>query len=144
MRCWRSAGAAAGNVVEQRGRSESIVWAKLTPSALIPERIPLHTKLTKRCPDGSCRHLLVQPDTKSTRFKIKMVASNYLPELELGRRRRRLISGDMDQPMTSEEMERRRRERRRTRARGGDEEDEPMGHKLRAGDVVSTGRPVSG
>jgi dynactin-4 len=73
-----------------------------------------------------------------------MVASNYLPEVELGRRRRRLDSGDVDQPMTPEEMERRRRERRRTRARGGDEEDEAMSQKLRAGDVVSTTSPTRG
>ena len=104
----------------------------------LPERIPLQTKLTKRCPDGACRHLLIQPDSKSTRFKIKMVATNYLPEVELGRRRRRLISGDLDQPMTQEEIDRRRRERRKTRAKG-DEEDEEIGLKLIPGHIVSTG-----
>ena len=62
-----------------------------------------------------------------------MVATNYLPEVEIGRRRR-LDSGGLDHPMTPEEMEKRRRERRRTRARG-EEEDE--GEKLRAGQVVS-------
>lgn len=55
----------------------------------LPQRIPLRTKLTKRCPEPSCRHLLIQPDTKSVRMKIKMVAINYLPIVEIGRRRRR-------------------------------------------------------
>ena len=91
--------------------------------------------MTKRCPEATCRHLLIQPDTKSTRFKIKMVASNYIPEVEVGRRRRRLQSGDLDQPMTSEEAERRRRERRKTRTKGGDE-DEAMETPLRPGEVV--------
>lgn len=106
------------------------------PRSLLPERIPLQTKLTKRCPDGSCRHLLIQPDTKSTRFKIKMVANNYLPEIEIGRRRKRSQVADQDQPMTQEEIERRRRERRKTRGRL-DEEDEGMDESLRSGQVVS-------
>lgn len=96
----------------------------------LPQRIPLKTKLTKRCPEPSCRHLLIQPDTKSVRMKIKMVALNYLPILEIGRRRRRRrqrrrLRGDMDEEHASidaldaereRERERRRRERRRTRS----------------------------
>ncbi len=90
----------------------------------------------KRCPHPNCRHLLIQPDTKTIRFKIKMVALNYLPMIEVGRRRRRIASGDLGQPTTAEEVEKRRRERRRTRA-GGKEEDEEMGKVLRAGEVVA-------
>lgn len=100
-----------------------------------PERIPLQTKLTKRCPEGSCRHLLVQPDTKTTRFKIKNVASTYLPEIEVGRRRRRLDSGTMDPATTPEEIEKRRRERRKTRGKL-EEEDEDISQNLEAGQVV--------
>lgn len=107
-----------------------------------PERIPLQTKLTKRCPDGSCRHLLIQPDTKTTRFKIKMVANNYLPEIEIGRRRRRVQSVDHDQPMTPEEVERRRRERRKTRGRA-EEEEEAMNEDLHPSQVVCSQLPLS-
>ena len=64
-----------------------------------------------------------------------MVAGNYLPATEVGRRRRRVTSGDLGQPMTAEEMERRRRERRRTPGRG--EEDEQMDAMLSPGGVVS-------
>jgi dynactin-4 len=60
-------------------RDQSI--CELTSRSVLPERIRLQTKLTKRCPEASCRHLLIQPDTKSTRFKIKMVAMSYLPNL---------------------------------------------------------------
>ncbi|WVW79965.1 hypothetical protein I302_101938 [Kwoniella bestiolae CBS 10118] len=112
--------------------------SKMTKDVL-PQRIPLQTKLTKRCPHPNCRHLLIQPDTKSIRMKIKMVAANYLPLVEIGRRRRRIPSNDMneasEQP-TTEELERRRRERRRTR--GGipiKEEDESMGLPLKRGET---------
>ena len=103
---------------------------------MFPLRIPLQTKLTKRCPHPHCRHLLIQPDTKTTRFKIKMVASNYLPEVEVGRRRRRIASGKLSEPTTVEEVDKRRRERRRTRA-GGKEEDEDAAKPMTAGEVVS-------
>lgn len=48
---------------------------------LLPQRIPLRSKRTKRCP--TCKHIVVKPDTKaaSTRFKIRLVASNYLPQI---------------------------------------------------------------
>jgi hypothetical protein len=78
----------------------------------------------------------VQPDTKTTRFKIKNVASTYLPEIEIGRRRRRLHSGDMNSA-TPEEIEQKRRERRKTRGRV-EEEDEEMGKPLEPGQIVST------
>jgi dynactin-4 len=103
---------------------------------MLPQRIPLQMKLTKRCPHPNCRHLLIQPDTKTTRFKIKTVALNYIPIIEVGRRRRRIASGDLGQPKTAEEVEQRRRERRRTRP-GGKDEDEDMGKIIRGGVDVS-------
>lgn len=50
-------------------------------SELKPIRIPLHSRLTKRCP--ACRHILIKPEQKaqSVRFKIKLVAANYLPAI---------------------------------------------------------------
>jgi dynactin-4 len=112
------------------------ITCELISRSVLPERIRLQTKLTKRCPEASCRHLLIQPDTKSTRFKIKMVAMSYLPAIELGRRRHRI---SLDQPTaadTPEDMERRRRDRRRTRV-PAKEEDVPMTKSLRAGEIVS-------
>lgn len=46
-----------------------------------PLRIPLHSKKSKRCP--SCRHILIKPEQKaqSVRYKIKLVAANYLPAI---------------------------------------------------------------
>lgn len=48
---------------------------------LKPLRIPLHSKKSKRCP--SCRHILIKPEQKaqSVRYKIKLVAANYLPAI---------------------------------------------------------------
>jgi len=114
----------------------AVVSDELMSRLVLPERIRLQTKLTKRCPEASCRHLLIQPDTKSTRFKIKMVAMSYLPAIELGRRRHRI---QLDQPVvaeTPEDFERRRRDRRRTRV-PAKEEDEPMTTPLKAGEIVS-------
>ncbi|ODO06171.1 dynactin 4 [Cryptococcus wingfieldii CBS 7118] len=107
--------------------------------ATLPQRIPLKTKLTKRCPDPNCRHLLIQPDTKGIRMKIKMVAANYLPVIEIGRRRRRVQSGDLEEPSGStlsasgEDAERRRKERRRRTIlpNGMKEEEEPLSSPLR-------------
>lgn len=47
-----------------------------------PVRIPLHSKQTKRC--HKCRHILVKPEQKSqsTRFKLKLMAANYLPSID--------------------------------------------------------------
>lgn len=66
------------------------------------------------------------------RMIIKMVASNYLPTIELGRRRRR-ITDEPTHDMTEDEMERRWRERRRARATLLREEDEDMVVPLRRG-----------
>ena len=50
---------------------------------LKPLRIPLHSRLTKRC--QVCRHILIKPEQKaqSVRFKIKLVAANYLPAINV-------------------------------------------------------------
>ena len=104
----------------------------------LPQRLKLLTKMTKRCPDPGCRHLLIQPDTKTTRMKIKMVAMNYLPVVEVGRRRRRVGLSSLfegGESPSAEDLEKRRRERRRTRVPGR-EEDEDMGKDLIRGEVV--------
>lgn len=53
----------------------------LKTSDLRPLRIPLHSKVSKRCP--TCRHILIKPEQKaqSVRYKIKLVAANYLPAM---------------------------------------------------------------
>lgn len=53
-------------------------------SDLRPHRIPLHSKVSKRCP--ACRHILIKPEQKaqSVRYKIKLVAANYLPAITVG------------------------------------------------------------
>ncbi|TCD70787.1 hypothetical protein EIP91_001818 [Steccherinum ochraceum] len=59
-------------------------WApSLHTSELKPLRIPLHSKKSKRCP--SCRHILIKPEQKaqSVRYKIKLVAANYLPAISV-------------------------------------------------------------
>ena len=52
-------------------------------SELRPSRIPLRSKKTKRC--STCRHILIKPEQKaqSVRFKIKLVAANYLPAISI-------------------------------------------------------------
>jgi dynactin-4 len=63
-----------------------------------------------------------------------MVAMSYLPAIELGRRRRRILP---DLPgNTPEELEQRRKDRRRTRV-PAKEEDEPMSKSLQPGQIVS-------
>ncbi|KAF7348305.1 hypothetical protein MSAN_01784200 [Mycena sanguinolenta] len=57
-------------------------WAtSLQTAHLKPLRIPLHSKRSKRCP--ACAHILIKPEQKaqSVRYKIKLVASNYLPAI---------------------------------------------------------------
>lgn len=64
------------------------VWNHLDRvSDLKPNRVPLRSKRTKRCP--TCQHILIKPEQKaqSIRFKIKLIASNYLPLIELQRKR---------------------------------------------------------
>jgi hypothetical protein len=120
----------------QVSQRDTETCSQLTCRHVLPERIRLQTKLTKRCPESNCRHLLIQPDTKSTRFKIKMVAMTYLPAIELGRRRRKLlpeIPGTTAR--TPEDLEQMRKDRRRTRV-PAKEEDEPMSKHLQAGHIV--------
>lgn len=58
-----------------------------TPQRFVADLLPvatlLRTKKNKRC--RSCRHILVKPEAKvqSTRFKIKLVAINYIPNMTL-------------------------------------------------------------
>ncbi|KAF5382673.1 hypothetical protein D9615_002728 [Tricholomella constricta] len=57
-------------------------WAvSLQAQDLKPLRIPLHSKRSKRCP--ACTHILIKPEQKaqSVRYKIKLVAANYLPAI---------------------------------------------------------------
>lgn len=76
-----------GRIVAQQvsrpfGRSFS--YAVYPPrSDLKPLRIPLQSKKSKRCP--SCRHILIKPEQKaqSVRYKIKLVAANYLPAISV-------------------------------------------------------------
>ncbi|KAF8895616.1 dynactin p62 family-domain-containing protein [Infundibulicybe gibba] len=53
----------------------------LQTDELKPLRIPLHSKQSKRCP--ACTHILIKPEQKaqSVRYKIKLVAANYLPAI---------------------------------------------------------------
>lgn len=58
-------------------------WSSnMRASSLTPLRIPLHSKMSVRC--AVCRHILIKPEQKSqsVRYKIKLMASNYLPSLE--------------------------------------------------------------
>lgn len=58
-----------------------------TPQRFVADLLPvatlLRTKKNKRC--RSCRHILVKPEAKvqSTRFKIKLIAINYIPTMTL-------------------------------------------------------------
>ncbi|KAI0269999.1 dynactin p62 family-domain-containing protein [Gloeopeniophorella convolvens] len=64
-------------------RWENSWTTTLRASDLKPLRIPLHSKKSKRCP--TCRHILIKPEQKaqSVRFKIKLVAANYLPAITI-------------------------------------------------------------
>ncbi|GAA5878959.1 hypothetical protein JCM16303_007244 [Sporobolomyces ruberrimus] len=58
----------------------------LLSTDLRPLRTPLQAKRSKRCP--VCKHILIKPEQKSssTRYKIKLVAANYLPSVTIYRR----------------------------------------------------------
>jgi dynactin-4 len=70
-------------------------------------------------------------------FQDQMVAMSYLPAIELGRRRRRVLADQPSAADTPEDLEHRRRDRRRTRM-PGKEEDESMSEPLKTGEIVST------
>lgn len=57
----------------------------LFTSQLRPLAALLRTKRSKRC--RACRHILVKPESKvtTTRFRIKLVAMNYIPALSISR-----------------------------------------------------------
>ncbi|PFH53409.1 hypothetical protein AMATHDRAFT_73583 [Amanita thiersii Skay4041] len=65
--------------LEQRWGSSWVT--SLQTRDLKPLRIPLHSKRSKRCP--VCTHILIKPEQKaqSVRYKIKLVAANYLPAI---------------------------------------------------------------
>ncbi|TFY58050.1 hypothetical protein EVJ58_g6653, partial [Rhodofomes roseus] len=67
--------------VEQRWVNSWV--SSLHTDDLKPLRIPLQSKKSKRCP--SCRHILIKPEQKaqSVRYKIKLVAANYLPAISV-------------------------------------------------------------
>ncbi|GBE83087.1 hypothetical protein SCP_0501330 [Sparassis crispa] len=67
--------------LEQRWANSWV--SSLHTSDLKPLRIPLQSKNSKRCP--SCRHILIKPEQKaqSVRYKIKLVAANYLPAINV-------------------------------------------------------------
>ncbi|KAJ1921227.1 hypothetical protein H4219_000826 [Mycoemilia scoparia] len=50
---------------------------------MIPTRVRLAMKQAKRC--RKCRHIMIKPESKAQtiRFKIKLVASNYIPKITL-------------------------------------------------------------
>jgi dynactin-4 len=71
----------------QRLHATQFSWApthSLRTVDLKPTRVPLRSKKSKRCP--KCTHILIKPELKaqSTKWKIKLVAGNYLPGVEVG------------------------------------------------------------
>ncbi|KAI8979681.1 dynactin p62 family-domain-containing protein, partial [Mycotypha africana] len=52
-------------------------------SKINPQRVHLAIKRSKRC--RNCRHILIKPEQKAqaTRFKIKLVAMNYIPTITI-------------------------------------------------------------
>lgn len=71
--------------------------APTSPNQLVPQRIPLRAKMSKRC--TACNHTLIRPESKaqSLRWKIKTLASTYIPTIELGNRRR-LVGRPAEEP----------------------------------------------
>ncbi|RXW25361.1 hypothetical protein EST38_g502 [Candolleomyces aberdarensis] len=67
--------------LEQRWENSWI--PPLQTKEMKPLRIPLHSKRSKRCP--ACTHILIKPEQKaqSVRYKIKLVAANYLPGIQV-------------------------------------------------------------
>ncbi|PVF97177.1 hypothetical protein CPB86DRAFT_760748 [Serendipita vermifera] len=70
----------------QRMRATQYSWGpshSLRTVDLKPTRVPLRSKKSKRCP--KCTHILIKPELKaqSTKWKIKLVAANYLPTIEV-------------------------------------------------------------
>lgn len=64
-------------------RWSSIAEQSVQVKDLGPCRMPLRTKQTKRC--SVCRHIIIRPDSKptSSRYKIRLLALNHLPEIQI-------------------------------------------------------------
>ncbi|KND02559.1 uncharacterized protein SPPG_03017 [Spizellomyces punctatus DAOM BR117] len=73
----------AKNVTTLRQRMNQPNDNPMQKSALYPQRIQLRTKRSKRC--RKCEHILVKPEQKaqSTRFKIKLMASHFIPTISI-------------------------------------------------------------
>lgn len=72
--------------LSQRLHATQFSWTpahSLRTVDLKPTRVPLRSKKSKRCP--KCTHILIKPELKaqSTKWKIKLVAGNYLPGVEV-------------------------------------------------------------
>ncbi|KAG8789846.1 hypothetical protein FRC20_000054 [Serendipita sp. 405] len=72
--------------LSQRLHVTQYSWApshSLRTVDLKPTRVPLRSKKSKRCP--KCTHILIKPELKaqSIKWKIKLVAANYLPSIEI-------------------------------------------------------------
>ncbi|KAJ1889722.1 hypothetical protein LPJ66_007875 [Kickxella alabastrina] len=75
--------------VSQRMNIENVDTVPPLSADLIsiePQRIRLHMKLARRC--RSCHHILIKPESKAqaTRFKIQLMAANFLPTITLPNR----------------------------------------------------------
>lgn len=64
-------------------KNKPVVRDQVDVDQLLPVPQPLRSKYSKKC--AACRHTLVKPDPKpsSVRFKVKLMANNYLPHLRL-------------------------------------------------------------
>ncbi|GAA6002127.1 uncharacterized protein JCM10292_000768 [Rhodotorula paludigena] len=97
-------------------------------SELRPLRTPLQAKLSKRCP--VCTHILIKPEQKSssTRYKIKLVAANYLPSISVYRRPPASIGSRLSAIAagTASGMRRTQRTGAAGRDAGAPGDDEPM------------------
>ncbi|KAF7729555.1 hypothetical protein EC973_004230 [Apophysomyces ossiformis] len=67
-------------------------------SKIHPQRIHLSIKRSKRC--RTCRHILIKPEQKAqaTRFKIKLVAMNYIPNITIVKLPRKVWSLQLGVP----------------------------------------------
>lgn len=79
-------------------------WVLYFARDLKPLRIPLHSKKSKRCP--SCRHILIKPEQKaqSVRYKIKLVAANYLPAINVSLPHMHAVLASLKRPGKTAQM----------------------------------------
>ncbi|KAH8927688.1 dynactin p62 [Atractiella rhizophila] len=97
----------------------------LRTSNLRPQRIPLLSKRMKRCP--ACTHILIKPDQKaqSVKYRIKLVASNYLPSISISRRALPIIGSRLSSASAASTIRRSQRSAV-SRAAGEGEGEEPL------------------